>query len=222
MVVALRRFRRDESGVSLVEGLIVFPLVLTVIITFVEFGYAVFQWSQTGKAVAIGARLAAVSTPVAPNYDTLDNDYGTISAGAPVPTASRSVTCSVASIGAGEPNAICNADALRIIRGSDGVCDPDFGNGVPGMCDFNSRVEPKNVVITYTRAGLGYVGRISGPVTTVTVQTRQIPFYFFFVGALFGLDRIDMPVSPVTVTSEDMASCSDPSTTASDFSDPCP
>ena len=54
MVTRRRGFRRDESGISLIEGLIVFPLVLTVIITFVEFGYAVFQWSQTGKATAIG------------------------------------------------------------------------------------------------------------------------------------------------------------------------
>lgn len=221
MVSGFRRFRRDESGVSLVEGLIVFPLVLTVLITFVEFGYAVFQWSQTGKAVAIGARLAAVSSPVAPGYDTL-HSYTNGVAGTPVPSTPLSVSCAVASVPNDPVPTICNSDALRLIRGSDGVCNPDYGFGVPGMCDFNTRIEPKNVVVTYTRSGLGYVGRMSGPVTTVTVSTRQIPFFFFFVGALFGLNRIDMPVTPVTVTSEDMASCTNPVTTATSFTNPCP
>nr|WP_241741529.1 TadE/TadG family type IV pilus assembly protein [Gemmobacter straminiformis] len=209
----------------MIEGLIVFPLVLTVIITFVEFGYAVFQWSQTGKAVAVGARLAAVSTPVAPGYATLDDDYvssSTLLAGEPVPAATVSTSCAIASRGAGETYSICNSDALRFIRGSDGVCNPNYGTGVAGMCDLNPRIEGKNVIVTYTRAGLGYVGRVSGPVPTVTVQTRDIPFYFFFVGALFGLNRIDMPVSPVTVTGEDMASCANPATTATSFSTPCP
>lgn len=218
MVSGFRRFRRDESGISLIEGLIVFPLVLTVLITFVEFGYAVFQWSQTGKAVAIGARLAAVSSPVAPDYASL---AVTGNAGAPVTPAVDFVTCAMAL--PKPPNEeLCTSDALRILRGSDGVCNPDYGTGVPGMCDFNARIEPRNVVITYTRAGLGYVGRLSGPVTTVTVSTREIPFFFFFVGALFGLDRINMPVTPVTVTSEDMASCSNPVTTATSFTNPCP
>lgn len=225
MVTRRRGFRRDESGISLIEGLIVFPLVLTVIITFVEFGYAVFQWSQTGKATAIGARLAAVSTPVSPDYGTLDDDYVTnvnLLAGEPVPAASRSVACAVAARGAGETFTICDTAALRILRGSDGICDSNYGTTVPGMCDLNPRIEGKNVIITYTRAGLGYVGRVSGPVPTVTVSLRDMHFNFFFVAALFGLDDLLMPSSPVTVTGEDMASCANPATTATSFTTPCP
>ncbi len=225
MVTAGRNFRRNESGISLVEGLITFPLVLLVIITFVEFGYAVFQWSQAGKATAIGARLAAVSSPVATNYGTLDDDYANnaaYAAGQPLPTASRSVSCTPASKGVGETLNVCNSGALRIVRGSDGVCDSNYGTTVPGMCDLNPWIEPRKVVITYTRGGLGYVGRSAGPVNTVTVSLRDMKFNFFFVAALLGLDNLNMPATPVTVTGEDMASCANPSTTATNFATPCP
>lgn len=221
MVTGRLDLRRDERGVTLVEGLITFPIVLLILVTFVEFGYAVFQWSQAGKATAVGARLAAVSNPVATNYDTLDNDY-TASAGQPVPNTVVSVTCAVASKGAGEGLSICDSDGLRIVYGSDGVCNANYGTGMPGMCDINPWVAPKNVVVTYSRAGLGYVGRISGPVNTITVSLRDMKFNFFLVARLLGLNSLNMPASAVTVTSEDMASCANPATTASNYSNPCP
>lgn len=217
MVIRLARFRRSESGVTLIEGLIVFPLMLTVIITFVEFGYAIFQWEQTGRAIAIGARTAAVSNPVT-DISSLGANTGTIP-GTPVDEGALRVSC----VGDGASAALpkCNASFSRILFGSDGICKTAYGGAYAGMCDVNPQIEAKNVIVTYTRDGLGYIGRDSGPVVSVTVQLRDLNFRTFFLGPLLGVRSIPVPRSPVTVTGEDLATCNNPVRTATDFSTPC-
>src|SRR4051812_16886960 len=64
-----RSFVHEESGASLVEGLIVLPLVILAFAAFVEFGYAMFQWNQTVKALQFGARKAAVSSSMITGFD---------------------------------------------------------------------------------------------------------------------------------------------------------
>ncbi len=223
MVTRPRHFCRSDSGVTLVEGLIVFPLMLTVIITFIEFGFAMFQWEQTGRAVAVGARLAAVSNPLVTNFSDLGADYVNVPAqvtGDPLPDTMLRVSCTGANATARLP--LCNGGIDRILRGSDGVCNAVVGTSVPGMCDLNARIQPENVVVTYTRDGLGYVGRDQGPITTVTVQLRNLSFQTFFLGPLFGLTDLPIRPSPVTFTSEDLATCANPERTATSFSTPCP
>src|SRR4051794_10809404 len=61
---AIKTFWQDSSGVSLVEALLTFPIVMLVFAAFIEFGYAMSQWNQTVKALQYGARLAAVSDPL--------------------------------------------------------------------------------------------------------------------------------------------------------------
>lgn len=220
MVTRLARFRRSDSGVTLIEGLIVFPLMLTVIITFVEFGYAIFQWEQTGRAIAIGARVAAVSDPVAPEADftTLGN-YGTGVTGEPVTGTVARTSCVGDVAATGLPK--CTAKFNRILFGSDGICRTAYGGAYPGMCDVNPQIQPRHVIVTYTRNGLGYFGRDSGPVVGVTVQLRDLNFRTFLLGPLLGLTSIPIPRSPVTVTGEDLATCANPDRSATDFSSPC-
>lgn len=202
MVTSLRNFRRNDSGVSLVEGLIAFPLVLLAFVTFIEFGYAMFQWNQTAKALQLGGRFVVVSSPLAADMSALTADYPT-DEGGPTPTTPVSVSC-----GAGTTPCIDEA-INRLVFGTDGVCSTSFAGSRPGMCDFNRHIRPENVRITYQRSGLGYVGRPDGPVVTVTVEIRGLTFRFFLIGALLGLDRISVPAQPVTFTGEDMNSCQD-------------
>lgn len=210
MVTVASRFRKDEAGISFVEGLIVFPLVLLMIVTFVEFGYAVFQWNQTAKAVAIGARLAAVSSPVVTDFDAVLADSGEAGS-SPSTDAAVAVCGATDAVRFGESVAnACDATRLnRIVRGSDGVCSPDIGSSVPGMCDLNPAIGPENLRISYYRSGLGYAGRPLGPVASVTVEMRNLTFHFFLVGALLGLNSILIPALPVTVTGEDLCSEND-------------
>lgn len=194
------RFAKGEQGSVLIEGLIVFPLLMLVFATMVEFGVTVFQYNQTAKAMQLGARLAAVSDPLLPSMSEFTEDYPD-QQGGPTPTDAVSVSC-----GAGATP--CDATRMaRLVRGSDGVCDPNYGTSLPGVCDFNPRIGADNLLITYSRSGLGYVGRPDGPVVTVTLESRNLEFATFFLGPLLGIAQITIPAQPVTVTSEDLSSC---------------
>ena len=73
------------------------------------------------------------------------------------------------------------------------------------MCDLNGLIRPENIRVTYYRSGLGYVGRPAGPVVSITVETRNLNFDFYFLAALLGLENITIPAHPVTITSEDLS-----------------
>ncbi|MCI2400420.1 TadE family protein [Aliiroseovarius subalbicans] len=205
----IRRFRGDENGTSLVEGLLVLPIVLLTFAALVEFGFAVYQWNQTVKALQLGSRILAVSDPV---IDTTGSawqgltDYGTSLEGDPVPD-----TSVVAQCGAGMGAACLSSEIDRLVYGVDASgsvdysCDPAYG-GLSGMCDFSPKIRPANVWVTYRRSGLGYVGRPDGPVVTITVGTAGLGFNLPFLGALLGFNNIEIPAHPVSITSEDLSS----------------
>ena len=197
MVKRMTIFRRAEEGATLVDGLLVFPIILLTFATFIEFGVAMVQWNQTVKAMQFGARVLAVSDPLV-DMTPFTADYPTTEGG-PVPTTAVTVVC-----GAGTATA-CNVAGLnRLVFGSDAVCGP-VANTRLGMCDLNGLIAPENIRVTYYRSGLGYVGRPSGPVVSITIETRNLTFDFFFLGALLGLNNITIPAHPVTITSEDLS-----------------
>lgn len=202
-------FWRDERGVTLVEGLITFPLVLLVFAAFVEFGYAMSQWNQTVKALQFGARLAAVSDPLTKDFadvfpadaaNPLDNGDATPN------DATISSTCWLGS-GDLDVSGNCSAELNRIVKGSDGDCGA-AGDPNPGICDLNWRIQPANLVVTYQRSGLGYWGRPNGPVLTMRLEVRDVTFDLPLLGGLLGLDEIEVPAHPVTLTTEDLETCS--------------
>lgn len=223
IVAKLPRFARQQEGVVVVEALLVFPLVLLAFAAFFEFGYAVFQWNQTVKALQYGTRMLTVSEPLldldlndkggpdtpekrysvafAEEFDDGYTDDGT----APVPAAIIERSC-----GAGTTP--CDAEKMnRLVfgataSGTNSACGFWDVNTIPGMCDFNSRIGVENVLVTYYRAGLGYQGRPFGPALTLRVEVKDISFDLPFLGALLGLDTIAIPAHPVTITSEDLCS----------------
>jgi hypothetical protein len=201
MVGRARGFRRSEEGATLVEGLIVFPIILLTFATFIEFGVAMVQWNQTVKAMQFGVRTLAVSDPLVP-MAAFSADYPTSPTveGGPVPTAEVAVAC-----GAGAALTCNLAGMNRLVFGGDTICDPSADNRL-GMCDLNGLIRPENIRVTYYRSGLGYVGRPGGPVVSITIETRNLNFNFFFLGALLGLNNITIPAHPVTITSEDLSS----------------
>lgn len=198
-------FTRDEGAV-LVEGLLVLPILVLVMASFVELGFAMFQWNQVVKAVQVGARQLAVSDPIltSTQMDGFTSDLGGIDAGQPIPATVVSASC-----GAG--TTACTTDGMnRLIRGSDSACTPNLAGSVSGMCDLFPGLNAGNVQVTYTRDGLGYVGRPGGPVLSITVQTTNVYFSFLLLDALIGPDGIPMPAHSVTITSEDLNSGSSP------------
>jgi hypothetical protein len=202
MVGGAISFRRNEEGATLVEGLIVFPIILLTFATFIEFGVAMVQWNQTVKAMQYGARVLAVSDPLTDDLAThFEADYPATEGG-PILGVIAPVVCTS---GGCAPGLALNDAALdRLVFGGDGICDPSAGTRL-GMCDINGLITRDNVQVTYHRSGLGYVGRPGGPVVSITVQSRDLNFDFFFLGALLGLENITIPAHPVTITSEDLS-----------------
>ncbi len=207
-------FWRGEDGVSLTEALLVLPIVLLTITAMVELGVAMFQWNQSVKAVQVGARLAAVSSPLVTDvaYARLTDDYGTIPGGDPTPATIVTEVC-----GAGASP--CDSAALdRLLTGSNGDCTTTDPAEIVGMCDVAPFIRRENVRITYTRSGLGYVGRPFGPVTNITVELRDLTFDFFIFDAVIRAVTpgsnppaiFTIPAHPVSITSEDVNDCIGP------------
>jgi hypothetical protein len=196
----LRAGWREESGAVLIEGLIIFPVLLLTIAAFIDFAVVMYKMNQTLKAQEIGARLLAVSDPVVTDFATLIADFGVEEGGA-VPDTPLAVSCGMGA-------AACDPVGLqRLMSGSDGVCAPDHGGGVAGICDFAPRLTANDVRITYHRTALGYVGRNAPPVVLITLETRPIDLGLPLLGALIGRERLELPVKPVTVMGEDLTSC---------------
>jgi hypothetical protein len=213
------RLANDQDGNVLLETTIMLTIVLTFVLGSIDFLFAFYQWNAAAKAVDIGARIAAVSNPLATGLNglsslsTLGSSYST---GAAMP--SFTVTCD-GNAGSCSCSGTCtgvsgfNTSALNDMvygRGST-VCGDATSAYYAGMCDVFPRIQPANVKVVYTQpatGGLGYAGRCGGPVPTITVSIQNLPFQFFFIGAtgLLGSTSINMPGLQTTISGEDLNS----------------
>lgn len=205
---SLQAFFDEEDGVTLVEALLVTPIVILAITVMVELGVAMFQWNQSVKAIQIGARAASVSEPLM-TWETYEaammSDWSGTNEGDPTPVAAITISC-----GAG--SSPCDSDGMdSLLTGGDGACGE---GGLPiGMCDVAPWIRAENVLITYSRSGLGYVGRPCGPVSTVTVELSDVEVELLFLDRVLELfipdrspfEKITIPRHRVSATSEDLS-----------------
>ena len=61
----LNHFLRDQRGAVMVEVAIMLSITLVLVLGAIDFLLLFYQWNAAAKAAQIGARLAAVSDPVA-------------------------------------------------------------------------------------------------------------------------------------------------------------
>jgi TadE-like protein len=213
------RFTRDNNGGVLVEATIMITIMFVFVLGSIDFLFAFYQWNAATKAVQVGVRIAAVSDPVAKGLNGLSASVvsASLRPGSAMPA--FAVTCDGGT-------AICNCQgackavggyndaAMRTIvfgRGST-ACGDATSPYTAGMCDIFSKITPANVRIVYTQpaapAGLGFAGRPGGPVPTIKISLQNMPFRFFFLGALLGFRNIQIPGAATTMTGEDLYSCS--------------
>jgi len=208
----------DIDGSVLVEATIMLTFMIFFVLGSIDFLLAFYEWNAASKAVQVGARMAAVSNPVASNLNVFTAALvsASLRPGSAMP--SFTVTCD-----GGAAKCTCegtclggevtfNTEAMNTIvygRGST-ACGDATSSYTVGMCDVFNRITPANVRIEYRQpaapAGLGYVGRPGGPVPTIKVSLQNIPFRFFFLGILF--QDIKIPGLATTRTGEDLYSCS--------------
>jgi hypothetical protein len=79
------------------------------------------------------------------------------------------------------------------------------------MCDIFKRINPVNVVVTYTGSAVAvgglntFVGRPM-PIATITVELQNLPFQYFFLSGLLGFANRNIPAQTTTITSEALLS----------------
>ena len=204
---------RDESGAALLEFTAAAFTFFIILFGVVEFAYVFYQWNAATKAVQLGARLAAVSNPVANDLTSLSGVGGSVLPGDPMPAFDRVCTATSADGSTGTCTNVnsYNAAAMRAIiygRCQTGVDCPRttcVGTGANiGMCNIFDRVTPQNVVVRYQYTGLGYAGRPGGPVPTITVSLTGLTYDFVLIGGLADLTSIQLPSFATTVTGEDL------------------
>jgi Flp pilus assembly protein TadG len=211
MTRSLIRFWRHEVGGPLVEAAIVLPIFIVLSFGAVDYLYAFYQWTAATKAVEVGARLAAVSDPVASGLNTIPVNATGLT-GDPMPD--FQVTCT-SSGGCSCTRGTCtgygaySATAMNTIvfgRGS-ASCHDATSYYNAGMCDIFSRITAANVQIVYSQTGLGYVGRVAGPVPTITVSLQGLTYQFIFLKGLPGFSSgMTMPPFSTTFTGEGLTS----------------
>ena len=212
--MSVTALRHDETGAVFVELAILLPIVITVLFGSVDLLYAFYQWNAAAKAVEVGARIAAVSDPVAAGLNRLSNQTVLNGVAMRGRMPSFTVTCNGGSLTCNcigtcigmAPNSYSAAAMDRIVfgRGST-TCGDTTSYYTTGMCDVLSSITPTNVVIMYQQTGLGYAGRPGGPVPTITVSLQNMNFQFFFLSSILG-KTIPIPAMTTTITAEDLCS----------------
>jgi hypothetical protein len=219
----LRRLVYDEAGGPLVEAAVLIPILFTFLFGAIDFAFLFYQWNAAARAVEVGARIAAVSDPVAIGLSGIsDAAINGGNAGDPVPP--FTITCnghtSQCSLSASFSATITyDAAAMqKIVYGRNGgtSCGTPSSLYFAGMCNFFPAVTPDNVQVVYRQTGLGFVQRPDGPQPTVTVSLLQTPnsaalkFRFFFLGALMGFADKNIPAFTTTVTGEVLSASAQP------------
>jgi hypothetical protein len=204
--MSLQTLARDRNGGVLVEATVLIPIIFIFVLGSVDFLFAFFQWNMTNKAVQLGARIAAISDPVSSDLSAMSGLGDGVLPGQPMPTFTR--TCSTSdttgAIGTCTGGRYSAAAMQRIVFGQPGATA--CGNTDAGMCKLYSPITAANVTVVYTQTGLGYTGRPGGPVPTITVSLRNLPFRFFFLSGLMGFANVTIPAMTTTITGEDLSS----------------
>ena len=191
----LKHFIRDQGGASAAEFAII--LLLLMILTFgvMDMGYALWQWNNAEKAGQFGARLAAISTPLAPGLATYECGTAATTAGQPCSQGGNNfgiVTCT---------GTVTGTDCT----GSYGVSQAEAARLLARMQTIFPRIQAENLIVEYQDLQLAFDGRGS-PVASVTVRIVNVNFEFLILNALLGFNPIAMPEFRTTLTTEDLRS----------------
>lgn len=202
---------REQDGAVFVEATITMTIMLVFVLGSIDFLFAFYQWNFAAKALQIGARIAAVSDPVAVGLNNLATAAaGSFPPGSDMPAfvvrcdgASATCTCTGFCVGVAGYDAAA-MDTIIFGRGSSSCSDATSVSNA-GMCDLFPRIRAANIVIVYSQTGQGYVGRPGGPLPNISIELQNLSFQFFFLGDLMKLRSINIVGSTATVA-EDLSS----------------
>jgi hypothetical protein len=212
------------------------PILITFLFGAVDFMNAFRQWSTAAKAVELGARIAAVSDPVASGLNNLPLEAAnntTVTTGASMPYfqitcdgGAGSCTC-IDTPSGGTSSGACglnygsySATAMGLIvygRDGKGKCGDATSEYFLGMCDIFAPIQPKYVRVVYTQTGLGNAGNCTqiasattcqgtGPVPTITVSINAGASKLPFKFFFLPFRAVSIPSMTTTITGEALLS----------------
>ena len=187
----LKHVIRDQGGASTAELAVILMLLMILTFGVMDMGYALWQWNNAEKAGQFGARLAAVSTPLAPGLATFE-------CGTAATVAGESCAVSGNSFG----TVTCTGTGCT---GSYGFSQPEADRLLARMQLIFPRIQSENLIVEYEDLQLAFDGRGS-PVASVTVRIVNMNFEFLMLDALIGFTPIAMPEFRTTLTTEDLRS----------------
>ena len=199
----------DEAGAVMLEVAASLFTFFVLIFGVIEFTYVFFQWNSATMATERGARLAAVSDPVATELKTMDGLTATNLPGDPMPdyncTCDGSTQACTSTAGT---TCTYSSDAMKTIlygRPASGVPTSCISGVNGSMCVFMPTLQESNIVVKYQNTGMGYAGRQSGPIPTITVSLKNVSYNFLFLNSLLKLTSLSFPARATsTVTGEDL------------------
>jgi len=202
MACSGQHFFRHEEGAAAVDFGLIGSSFILLIMAIMDFGTAYWQWNQASKALQLGVRLAAVSSPVSSDLKNLDGTSLGADPGDPMPYFERVCSGATASC----TNGTYDPAAMRtIVYGRGNTSCPTTPQNFPPMCALFPRIRPENVIIEYVQTGLGFAGRPGGPVPTINLRLTGLNYDFVVLDGLLGLQSIPMTGLSATATAEDMS-----------------
>ena len=175
---------------------------------------ALYQWNAAAKAAEIGARIAAVSDPVASGLNSIPENVlsSRVAPGSPMP--SFTVSCDGGAAACACAGGECDgmgsysAEAMGLIvygRAGKEACMTPASEYFAGMCNIFPPMAPQYVTIVYSQTGPWLCGtKRSGPFrrsrfrSTPPSSKTKLPFRFFFLP----FASIDIPQVTTTITGE--------------------
>lgn len=186
----MRRFLTSEEGGATVEFVAIMFFFTVVVFMIIELALALFWWQTAVKAASVGARYAAITDPVETGLPSTNQ-----------PSSAAALYGAMCTGATGDPCAPFNLTPFTTTVQTPGP----FNDIYCRMKAVLPNLQPKNVVITYTYVGLGFVGGPPVPAVTVTIQNVPFPTGFLDVfGTFFGKALTTIPTMSSTMTAEDL------------------
>ncbi len=190
-------FLADKSGAVIVEfALLSFTLILMTV-AIIDLSMLYWQEHRIEKAMALGARIAVVSDPVAKEIVDFDCKTAAIGFG---------VACS--DPGAGTmPTTVCNG-VTQTCTGGFSYSSSAMDTILLRMQEIYPLIQRENLTIKYEDTNLGFAGRPT-PVPSVTITAVNMIANLLILNDLMGFTPFDLGTFTTTLTGEDLGTITD-------------
>lgn len=194
-MIVLRNLLRDQRANSAAEFALALPLTLILLFGIIDGCRFMWEVNRAEKATQMGARMAAVTNPVAGGLNSTDfTGVGGLTVGEKIPpSALPAIVCN---------NSTCTCTGCP--GGLPGTYDSAaFTSLVNRMAAMKPDIQATNVEVVYAGSGLGYAGDPTGADVSPLVTVRLKGLQFTPVTSMM-LTSISMPSFSTTLTAEDL------------------